>query len=182
LTLHNRKTRRNFKWNIAFFRFFRISGRIRTFYRIKTDLYEKIPSLCRLPRKVRLLTSTLPVQFRDFSFWTSKWFGPQSILLIFGLREQIPSGSHHTNYWLLFHFHVKYWPILMFLGLIWCKILYWAQKSILYGVKSPIERLWSPETEFDSHEIFISCVSKKYTLWGLKCNLESWELKNVKFK
>jgi hypothetical protein len=46
-------------------------------------------------------------------------------------------GSSHTKFWLLFHFLVKYWPISMFLGLIWCKILCWAQKSILYGVKSP---------------------------------------------
>jgi hypothetical protein len=95
----------------------------------------RLPSAaCRLPRKVWLPTSTLSVQLRDFSFWISDWFGPQSILLIFGLREQIPSGSSHTYFWLLFHFLVKYWPILMFLGLIWCKILCWAQKSILYGV------------------------------------------------
>jgi hypothetical protein len=84
------------------------------------------PAVCRLPRKVWLSTSTLPIQLivRDFSFCISEWFAPQSILLIFRLREQIPSG----------HFQVKYWPILMFLDLIWCKILCWAQKSILYGV------------------------------------------------
>jgi hypothetical protein len=90
--------------------FYRFSGRIRTFYRRKTDLYEKkisvaLPSaVCRLPRKVWLPTSTLSFQLRDFSFWISDWFGPQSILLIFGLREQIPSGSSHTNFWLLFTF------------------------------------------------------------------------------
>jgi hypothetical protein len=132
---------RNFQKKI----FYRFSGRIRTFYRRKTDLYEKknsvalpsavcrLPSaVCRLPRKVWLPTSTLSVQLRDFCFWISDWFGPQSILLIFGLREQIPSGSSHTNFWLLFHFLVKYRPILLFL--VWCKILCWAQKSILYGV------------------------------------------------
>jgi hypothetical protein len=82
---------------------YRFSGWIKTFYRRKTDLYEKIiPSLCRLPRIVWLPISTLLVQFKDFSFWISEWFGPHSILLIFGLREQIPSGSHHTNFWLLF--------------------------------------------------------------------------------
>jgi hypothetical protein len=102
----------------------------------KADLYEKKNSVtvCRLPRKVWLSTSTFSVQLRDFSFWISDWFGRQSILLIFGLRERIPSGSSHTNFWLLFHFLVKYWPILMFLGLIWYKILCWAQKSKLYGV------------------------------------------------
>jgi hypothetical protein len=184
---------RNFQKNF----FYRFSGRITTFYRRKTDLYEKKNfrrSACRrrLPRKVWLPTSTLSVQLRDFCFWIRKWFGPQSILLIFGLREQIPSGSSHTNFWLLFHFLVKYWPILLFLGLIWCKILCWAQKSILYGVKSRIGSLWSPKTKFVGHEFFISRVtypsirnfmlsSKKYTLWGLKCNRESWRPKYVKF-
>jgi hypothetical protein len=57
--------------------------------------------------------------------------------------------------------------------LIWCKILCWAQKSILYGVWNATHE--SPKTEFVSHEIFISRVtypsirnfmlsSKKYTL------------------
>jgi hypothetical protein len=62
------------------------------------------------------------------------------------------------NLWLLFHFHVKNLPILMFLGLILCKILCRAQKNILYGVWSPIESLWSPKTEFVSHEIIIELV------------------------
>jgi hypothetical protein len=88
--------------------FYRFSVRIRTFYRRKTDLYEiKNSVTCRLPRKVSLSTTTLSVQLRDFSFWISDWFGPQSILLIFGLREQIPSGSSHTNFWLLFHSFFK---------------------------------------------------------------------------
>jgi hypothetical protein len=113
------------------------------------------PAVCCLPRKVWLPTSTLSVHLRDFSLRISDWFGPQSILLILGLREQIPSGSSHTNFWLLFHFLVKYWPILMFLGLIWCKTLCWAQKSILYGVLSPIESLWSLKTEFFGHEFFV---------------------------
>jgi hypothetical protein len=107
-----------------------IFGWIRTFYRKKPDLYEKKNSIT-LPsaRKVWLPTSTLPVQLKDFYFWISEWFGPQSILLIFGLRKQIPSGSSHTNFWLLYHFHVKYWPILMFLGLLLC----WAQKRYFMG-------------------------------------------------
>jgi hypothetical protein len=85
---------------------------------------------------------------------------------------------------------VKNLPILMFLGLIWCKILCWAQKSTLYGVWNATESHESPKTEFVSHEIFISRVtypsirnfklnSKKYTLWGLKCNHKSWEPKNL---
>jgi hypothetical protein len=82
--------------------------------------------------------------------WVSVHFWP---------LKRIPSGSSHTNFWLLFHFHVKYWPISIFLGLIWCKILCWAQKNILYGVLSPIESLWSPKPVFVSHEIFISRVT-----------------------
>jgi hypothetical protein len=96
--------------------------RKKKFRHLPTAVY-RLP--CRLPRKVWLSTSTFSVQLRDFSFWISDWFGPQS--------KQIPSSSSDTNFWLLFHFLVKYWPILMFLGLIWCKILCWAQKSI-YGV------------------------------------------------
>jgi hypothetical protein len=33
---------------------------------------KNFPSLCRLPRKVWLPTSTLPVQLRDFFFWISE--------------------------------------------------------------------------------------------------------------
>jgi hypothetical protein len=56
---------------------YRFSGRIRTFYRRKTDLYEKEnfrrSAVCRrrLPRKVWLPTSTLSVHVRDFCFWIS---------------------------------------------------------------------------------------------------------------
>jgi hypothetical protein len=72
-------------------------------------LYEKqIPSLCRLPRKVWLPTSTLPVQLRDFSFWISEWFGPQSILLFFGLREQLSSYEFLAPFLLLREISTNY--------------------------------------------------------------------------
>jgi hypothetical protein len=52
---------------------YRFSGRIRTFYRRKTDFYEKkIPSLCRLPRFHVFPNEKLcppAFQARDFSFW-----------------------------------------------------------------------------------------------------------------
>jgi hypothetical protein len=122
---------RNFQKKI----FYRFSGRIRTFYRRKTDLYEKKNSVtCRLPSAICPEKFGSPLLPFPFNLETSPSGLVTDLVLIFGLREQIPSGSSHTNFWLLFHFLVKYWPILMFLGLIWCKILCWAQKSILYGV------------------------------------------------
>jgi hypothetical protein len=133
-------------------------------------------------------------QVRDFSFRITEGIGLTGVSLNFWPQKQIPRGICHRNFWLLFHFHVKYLPIFMFLGLIWCKILWWAQKSILYGVWNATGTHESPKTEFVSHEIFISRVtypsirnfmlsSKKYTLRGLKCNHKSWEPKNLnKFK
>jgi hypothetical protein len=86
-----------------------------------------------------------------------------------------------------YHFHVKNLPILMFL--VRCKILCWAQKSILYGVWNATGSHESPKTEFAGHEIFISRVtypsirnfmlsSKKYTLRGLQSNRKPLEPKN----
>jgi hypothetical protein len=117
ITAHFQKQRNIFK---AFTKSFIISKKknlsifwtIRIFYRKKTDLYEKKnPSLCRLPRKVWLLTSILPVQLTDFSFWISERFGPQSILLIFGLGNSVVNSVHIYEFWLLFYFYVKYPPI-----------------------------------------------------------------------
>jgi hypothetical protein len=128
-------------------------------------------------------------QVRDFSFRITEGIGLTGVSFHFWPQKQIPSGSCHRNFCLLFHFHVKNLSILMFLGLIWCKILCWAKKSILYGFWNVNESSERPKTEFVSHEIFISRVtypsirnfmlsSKKYTLWGLKCNHKSWEPKN----
>jgi hypothetical protein len=133
-------------WFPKFF-FYWFSGRIRTFYRRKTGFYEK--------KKFVTLPSAV-------NSWLSKWeFCPVffEFFLYFWPREQSPSSSCHMNFWLLFHIHVKNLPILMFLGLIWCKILCWAQKSILYGVWNATESHESPKTEFVSHEIFISRVT-----------------------
>jgi hypothetical protein len=49
---------------------------------------------------------------RDFSFWITDGI---DVNFNFWPREQIPSGSCHTNFWLLHRCHVKYWSILMFL-------------------------------------------------------------------
>jgi hypothetical protein len=92
-------------------------------------------------------------QVRDFSFRITEGIGLTGVSFYFWPQKQIPSGSH-TNFWLLFHFHVKNLPVFKFLGLIWCKILCWAQKSILYGVWNATESHESPKTEFVSHEIF----------------------------
>jgi hypothetical protein len=118
-------------------------------------------------------------QVRHFSFWITEGINLTEVFLCFWPREQSPSGSCHTNFWLLFHIHVKNLPILMFLGLVWSKILCWAQKSILYWVWNATGSHETPKTEFV--DIFISRVtypsirnfmlrSKKYTLKGLKSN------------
>jgi hypothetical protein len=73
-------------------------------------------------------------QVRDFYFRITEGIDLTGVSFDFWPQKQIPSGSCHRNFWLLFHFHVKNLPIFMFLGLIWCKILCWAQKSVFYGV------------------------------------------------
>jgi hypothetical protein len=101
---------RNFKKQF----FYRFSGWIRTFYRrnpICTKKKFHHCALCCLPRKVWLPFSTLPVQLRHFSFWISEWFGPQSILLIFGLREQTPSTIRVFGSFFTFTQNTKYPPI-----------------------------------------------------------------------
>jgi hypothetical protein len=105
----------NSDWSVIFFIDF-LDYRLGLFIEEKPICTKKNVGHC-LPWKVWLPTSTLPVQLRDFCFWITEWFDPQSIQLVFGLREQIPSGSHHTNFWLLFYFYGKYPPIWMLLGL-----------------------------------------------------------------
>jgi hypothetical protein len=70
--------------------FYRFSGRIRTFYRSKTDLYEKkFPSLCYLPwfhgcpnENFVRLTFERCYQVRDFSFWITEGIGLTGVALI----------------------------------------------------------------------------------------------------
>jgi hypothetical protein len=150
---------------------------------------KKFPSLCRLPwihgcpyeNFVRPIFER-SFQDRDFSFRITEGIGLTGVSFHFGPQKQIPSGSCHRNFWLLFHFHEKNLPILMFLGLIWCKNLCWAQKSILYGVWNATGSHESPKTEFVSHEIFISrvtypseilCWAQKSILYGVKSPIES---------
>jgi hypothetical protein len=95
---------------------------------------KKIPSLCQM--KI-LSTWFLKDAFKlETSPFGLLGIGLAGLSFDFWPQKQIPSGSSHTNFWLLFRFHVKYWPILLFLGLIWCKVLCWAQKSTLHGVQS----------------------------------------------
>jgi hypothetical protein len=169
-------------------------GRIRTFYRKKPVFTKKkFPSLCGLPwfhgcpNEIFVRPNfERYFQIRDLSFWITEEIGLTGVSFHFWPQNQIPSGSHR-NFWLLFHFHVKSFPILMFLGC-WCKILCWSQKSILYGVWNATGSHESPKTEFVSHEIFISRVTypSEILCWAqksiLKCNREAWEPKNVKFK
>jgi hypothetical protein len=61
----------------------------------------------------------------------------------------------HTNVRLLSHFHMKYWPILLFLARFWAwfdrKFYAELQKHRFYGVWSPIEGHESPITKFVGH-------------------------------
>jgi hypothetical protein len=117
--------------------FYRFYGRIRTFNRRKTDFYVKKHSVALPSTVISWLSNenfVRPIfernfQVRDFFFWITEGIGLTGVSFHFWTQKQIPSGSSHTNFWVLFHFNVKYWPILMFLSLIWCKILCWA-----YGV------------------------------------------------
>jgi hypothetical protein len=142
---------------------------------------KKFPSLCRLPWFHGCTYENLvrPIfercfQVRDFSFRITEGVGPTGVCFNFRPQKQIPSGSCHTNFWLLFHFHVKNLPNFMFLGLIWCKILRCAQKSILYGVWNATGSHESPKTEFVTNEIFISRVTYP--------SIRNAELKKVYFK
>jgi hypothetical protein len=112
----------------------------------------------------------------DFSFRITEGIGLTGVGFHFWPQKQIPSGSCYRNFWLL----LKNLPIFMFLCLIWCKTLCWAQKSILYGVWNATGNHESPKTEFVSQLIRnFKLNSKNYTLWGLKCNHKSWEPKNL---
>jgi hypothetical protein len=113
---------------------------------------KKIPSLCRLPwfhgcpnENFVCTIFERCFQVRDFSFWITEGIGLTGVSFDFWHQKQIPSGSCHRDFWLLFHFHVKNLPIFMFLGLIWCKILCWVQKSILYGVRNATTNHESPK-------------------------------------
>jgi hypothetical protein len=125
---------------------YRFSGRIRTFYRRNPDFYEKKKSsavwrdfMAVQMNFVRPLFERC-FQVRDFSFRITEWIGLTGVSFNFWPQKQILSGSSHTNFWLLFHFHVKHLPIFMFLGLIWCKILCWAHRGLKCNRES-----WEPK-------------------------------------
>jgi hypothetical protein len=153
----------------------RFSGRIRTFYRKKPIFTKKkFPSLCRLPWFHGCPSENFErcFQVRDFSFRITEGIGLTGVSFHFWPQKQIPLGSCHRNFWLLFHFHVKNLPIFMFLDLIWCKILCWAQKSILWNATGSHE---SPKTEFVGHEFFISRVN--YPIH--RSEILSWTQKSI---
>jgi hypothetical protein len=65
-------------------------------------------------RRSAVCRDFMTVQVTDFSFWITEGIGLTRVSFHFCPQEQIPSGSSHTNFWLLFHFHVKHLPIFMF--------------------------------------------------------------------
>jgi hypothetical protein len=123
--------------------FYRFSERIITFFRRKTDFYEKKISVT-LPSAVISKLSKwkfCPPDFRRML--SSKTRLPLKELVLLELflyfwpQEQIPSGSCHTNFWLLFHFHVKYWPILMFRA--WRNVKFYAELKKIYSLGSKVQ-------------------------------------------
>jgi hypothetical protein len=122
-------------WWFRFWWFYRFCGRNKTFHRRKTDFNEIKnchSTVISWLYKWKILSASFlkdpfNTSFRHFSFWITEGIGPAEVSFHFWPREQIPSSSCHMNLWLLFHVHVKYWPILLFLNLI--KILCWAQSK-----------------------------------------------------
>jgi hypothetical protein len=125
---------------------YRYSGRIRTFYRRKQFFTRRLPWFHGCPHEnfVRPIFERC-FQVRGFSFRITEGIGLTGIIFHFWPQKQILSGSCHRNFWLLFHIHVKNLPIFMFLGLIWCKILCWAQKVYFMGS----EMLWKKNCSFE---------------------------------
>jgi hypothetical protein len=154
--------------------FYKFSGRIKTFYRRKTGFYEKKKTVA-LPRRLpwfhgcpnEFCPAAFCFQVRDFYFRITEGIGLTGVNFHFWPQKQILSGSCQTNFWLLFH--VKNLPIFMFLGLIWCKILCWAQKS-LWGLKCN-RASWEPKNGIHQSEIL--CWTQKnirYGVWNATTN------------
>jgi hypothetical protein len=73
------------------------------------------------------------LQVRELFFWITEGIGLTEVSFHFWLEKQIPSGRVLAP----FSLSHEILPILMFLGLIWCKILCWTQKKYtLWGLKS----------------------------------------------
>jgi hypothetical protein len=79
---------------------------------------KKIPSLCRdfMAVHMKILSARFLkdrcFQVRDFSFWITEGIGLTGVSFHFWPQEHIPSGSCHTNFWLLF---TSMWKIYQFL-------------------------------------------------------------------
>jgi hypothetical protein len=162
--------------------FYRFSGRIRSFYQRKTGFYEKkFPSLCRLPSAVISWLSKWNFCPPDFSFRITEGIGLTGFSFHFGSQKQIPSGSSHTNFWLLFHFNVKNLPIFMFWA--WFDVKFYAELKKVYFMVSEMQpRVLRAQKRnllvtYPSIRNFMLS-SKKYTLRGLKSNRKPLEPKN----
>jgi hypothetical protein len=122
---------------------YRFSGRIRTFYRTKTNFFTSLYHDFKMKNSVHLLFLQ-KFQIRCFSFWITERIGLTGVSFHLWPQKNIPLGICHWNFWLFFHSIVKSWQILMFLGLIWCNILCWAQEIILLvQPKSIRTRKWN---------------------------------------
>jgi hypothetical protein len=165
--------------------FYRFSGRIRNFYRRKTDFYEKKnPSLCRLPSTVISYESFVrPIfercfQVRNFSFRITEGICLTGVSFHFWSQKQIPSGSCHRNFWLLFHFHVKNLHFFLFVG--WFDVKFYAELKKVYFMGSEIQpgvmRAQKRNLLVWIHRSEILCWAQKsilYGVWNATTNHES---------
>jgi hypothetical protein len=102
---------------------------------------KKFPSLCRLPwfhgcpneNFVRPIFERC-FQVRDFSFRITEGLGLTGVSFLFWPQKQIPSGSSHTNFWLLFHFQMKYCRFWCFWA--WFDVKFYAELKKVYFMGS----------------------------------------------
>jgi hypothetical protein len=128
-------------------------------------------------------------QVRDFSFWITERIGLTGVSFHFWPQKQIPSVAALGNIWLLVHFQVKYWQILMFDA--WFDVKFYADLKKVYFMGSKVQsksmrapkrnlfimKFW--EVVWPIHRSEILCWAQNSILYELKCNRKSWEPKNV---
>jgi hypothetical protein len=76
-------------------------------------------------------------QVRDFSFRITEGIGLTGVSFHFWPQKQIPSGSCHRNFWLLFHFQMKYFQFWCFWA--WFDVKFFAELKKAYFMGSEMQ-------------------------------------------